>query len=63
MSSRTPNQEKALRWFVETNDLVPQLSTHPVDYFKDREGNERKEYISHIVMNWETERKAKKSKV
>lgn len=38
MSNRTPNQEKALAWYCEKNDLIPQLSIHPVYYFLDKRG-------------------------
>lgn len=57
MGRRTPNEEKALAWYCEVNDLIPQLSTHPICYFRDKDGNEVSARLEHIVMNWETSRK------
>jgi hypothetical protein len=62
-SSRTPNQEKALKWYVEKHHLTPQLSAHPVYYFVDKgTGKEKKVNISHIVADWERMRKVNKAK-
>lgn len=57
---RTPNMEKALRWFCEEYDLIPQLSTHPIYYFKDKDGVEEKHNIFVIVGAWERMRKEEK---
>lgn len=54
MSRRTPNEEKALAWFCQTNDYVPQLSAHPIYFFKHRKsGKEIEKHISAIRREWE----------
>jgi len=60
MSSRTPNQEKALAWYCEKNNLRPQLSAHPVYYFLDKSDNESTRDIQHIVAEWKAQRKNEK---
>lgn len=57
MSSRTSKENKALRWYCETNGLVPQLSTHPTYYFRTRAGEEKKAKIEHIVQDYDRQRK------
>lgn len=49
---RTPTQDKALAWYCETYSLTPQLSTHPLYYFKDSDGVESTRLIEHIVMEY-----------
>lgn len=63
MSRRTPNQDKALVWYVGEHKLKPQLSTHPVYYFVDKNGNEQKVLMAHMMADWERMRLAKKKKV
>lgn len=36
MSLRKMEHDKALVWYVETYDLIPQLSAHPLYRFKNR---------------------------
>lgn len=60
MPTRTPNQDKALKWFCEVNGLKPQLSSHPLYYFTDEDGNQQKHLMSHIMGDWERDRQEKK---
>lgn len=60
MSTRTPNQEKALRWFCETNELRPALSVHPKYDFYDHDGKLQTHHITHIVKAWEEQREIDK---
>lgn len=60
MASRTPNENKALRWYVENNGLRPQLSSHPYYYFTDTAGEQKRVNILHIVADWERWRKDEK---
>jgi hypothetical protein len=53
MSSRTPNQDKALAWYCQTNNLKPQLSAHPVYFFTNEKGKTEERNIQHIVADWE----------
>lgn len=56
--NRTPTQNKAIQWYCERNDLVPQLSTHPVYYFRHREtGKESHMLLEHIVQEYQREKK------
>lgn len=41
MATRNPAQDEALRWYVESHGLVPQLSAHPVYYFRSKRGGAR----------------------
>lgn len=67
MTSRTPHEEKALAWYCQQTGLMPQLSTHPTYYFRDREGNETHREIEHIVADFKREklanRKGKQSRL
>lgn len=61
MGSRMkPNQGKALAWYCEKNNLSPQLSTYPIMYFLDENGNEHKRHIEHLTREWEEWRKEQK---
>lgn len=60
MPSRTPTENKALAWYCEENNLIPQLSTHPTYYFRDREGNESRREIEHILADYNRMREAKR---
>lgn len=61
MSTRTPNQEKALAWYCEEHNLMPQLSTHPTYYFVDKSTGEKSEKNIHsILREWEDWRSADK---
>jgi hypothetical protein len=62
MSSRTPNQNKALEWFCTERALFPQLSAHPIYYFKGKDGKEVNFNISTIVALWESSRKSTKER-
>lgn len=53
MSSRTPNQEKALAWYCQQHNLKPQLSAHPVYTFTNEKGGTEEHNIQHIVADWE----------
>lgn len=57
---RTPNQDKALGWYLEKHNLMPQLSTHPVYYFVDKDGNKSQDNIHNILGAWEKMRKQEK---
>lgn len=60
-SSRTPNQEKALKWYGEKYQLRPQLSAHPVYYFVEKSsGNHITRNILHITREWDDDRQASK---
>lgn len=51
--ARTREQTEALVWYIETNDLLPQLSAHPKYRFKKRGGVEIFEKsINAIVSLW-----------
>jgi hypothetical protein len=58
MSSRTPNQEKALAWFCQEKDYKPQLSTHPTYYFTTKTGKTVEHSITSIVLQWQKMRDA-----
>lgn len=62
MRVRTPNQEKALKWYCEKNNLKPQLSSHPVYYFINEYGKQVTANIQSIVREWDDDRKAKKKR-
>lgn len=47
MNKLTVKQQSALAWFVEMNNLIPQMSVHPVYQFIHRETREPQE--SHII--------------
>lgn len=57
MSSRTPTENKALAWYCEANNLIPQLSAHPVYFFRNRAGEESKILLEHIVQDYQRARK------
>lgn len=59
---RTPNQDKALKWYIDTNNLRVQLSAHPIYFFLDSKGNEQKRNIINIHMNWEEWHKNEKKR-
>jgi len=59
MSRRTPNEEEALAWYCKEKDLCPQLFSHPVYYFLNREGKEVKANIVHILSAWKKARNDK----
>lgn len=58
--TRTPNQNKALKWFCDKYRLKPQLSTHPTYYFRNENGDEVTHSIIHITAEWDRDRKTKK---
>ena len=50
----SPKQQKALAWFVEMRNLIPQMSTHPVYRFIHRETREPSEmHIMSIISQYE----------
>ncbi len=57
MSKRTLNQERAIAWYCQEHHLVPQLSTYPLYYFRDKNGKEHGALLEHIVMNWKRSKK------
>lgn len=58
MSSRTPNEEKALAWYCQEKGLIPQLSSHPIYNFIEKEtGKKSEEHIQNIVRGWQESKK------
>lgn len=51
--NRTLKQDRAISWYCQTNNFKPQLSTHPVYFFKDSEGNKIEVHLSVIVHEYE----------
>lgn len=57
--ARTVLQNRALAWYCKEHDVIPQLFTHPVYYFRDRQGNETSALLEHIVQNYQRSKKTK----
>jgi hypothetical protein len=58
---RTPTEDKALAWWCSKNNLVPQLSTHPVYYFVDKStGEESNRNIKNLTTEFKRERDQEK---
>lgn len=67
MSILKPNDYKALAWWAKERGLRPQLSTPPIMYFKDKEGNDvdpvNINSITPLYLAWrEQEKKRNKKK-
>ena len=57
---RSPNQDKALIWYIEANQLTPQLSAYPTYRFLDKDGVETNRHIFTITSDWKKWRKQEK---
>lgn len=58
MKKYTPTELKAIGYFAERNNCIPQLSTRPTMYFKKRETGEliTKE-LQHLVSQYKNRKK------
>lgn len=50
--SLTARDYKAIEWYIETNNLKPQLSAPPTMYFIDADGNEVTKSLEAIKLEW-----------
>ena len=61
MGKLTPKQQQALAWYVEEHNLIPQMSTPPVFWFKHRETHEETQaHIMSIVSQFDVNKKKDK---
>lgn len=67
-STLKPNDYKAIAWYAEKNDYIPQLSAVPQMVFKPRGGGDMKKVLLQTIINEykesiEEDKRAGKSKV
>lgn len=58
---RTPNEDRALAWYMKQNNLKPKLSAYPIYYFDNEAGEEESVNVVSLVPQFKAWRKEQKN--